>query len=72
MACALAGVAVVLPTASEAPKVDPSKPTILPMPDPASMHQVILPAREFVILNRLQDVTGTFGWVACGGQNEAL
>ena len=76
MACALAGVAAVaagcFSTASEAPKVDPSKPPIVPMPDPASMHQVILPAREFVILNRLQDVTGTFGWVACGGQNEAL
>ena len=76
MACALAGVALAaascFSTASEAPKIAPSKPPTVPMPDPASMQQVILPAREFVILNQLQDVTGTFGWVACGGQNEAL
>ncbi len=45
---------------------------MVPMPDPASMQQVILPAREFVVLNRLQDVSGGFGWVACGGQDEAL
>lgn len=42
------------------------------MSDPASMQQVIVPAREFVVLNQLQDATGMFGWVACGGQNEAL
>ena len=36
------------------------------------MSQVIQPAKEFVVLNQLQDVTGGFGWVACGGQNEAL
>lgn len=56
----------------EAPKAESSKPSIVPMPDAASMQQVIQPAREFVILNELQDATGTFGWVACGGQNEAL
>ena len=32
--------------------------------EPASMAQVILPAREFAVLNQLQDVTGIFGWVA--------
>lgn len=42
------------------------------MPDPASMQQVIDPAKEFVVLNRLQHVSGSFGWVACGGQGEAL
>ncbi len=42
------------------------------MPDPASLQQVLDPAREFVVLNRLQNVSGSFGWVACGGQNEAL
>jgi hypothetical protein len=53
-------------------KPESSKPLIVPMPDPASMQQVIDPAKEFVILNHLQDVSGTFGWVACGGQHEAL
>ncbi len=60
------------PTAPEKPNAESSNPPFVPMPDPASMQQVILPAREFVVLNRLQDVTGTFGWVACGGENEAL
>jgi hypothetical protein len=76
VACALAGIAAVVagcvPTVPETPKDDSSKPTVVPMPDAASMQQVIDPAKEFVVLNRLQDVTGTFGWVACGGQNEAL
>lgn len=76
MACALVGIAVVatscFSTASNAPTADSTKPSIVPLPDPASMQQVILPAKEFVVLNRLQDITGTFGWGACGGQNEAL
>lgn len=54
------------------PKAESSKPTMVPMPDPASMQQVIDPAKEFVILNNLQDVSGTFGWVACGDQDQAL
>jgi hypothetical protein len=74
--CASVGVLAVaagcFPIAPPAPKEDSSDPPIVPMPDEASMHQVILPAREFVILNQLQDVSGTFGWVACGGQHEAL
>jgi hypothetical protein len=66
-------VALTAACASTAPSApESSSPTIVPMPDPASMQQVILPAREFVILNRLQDVIGTFGWEACGDQNEPL
>jgi hypothetical protein len=76
LACALVGVVAVaagcFPMAPNTPEGDSSKPPIVPLPDPASMQQVIQPAREFVILNQLQDVTGTFGWVACGGQDEAL
>ena len=53
-------------------KPESSRPPMVPMPDPASMQQVIDPAKEFVILNNLQNVSGTFGWVACGGQDEAL
>ena len=45
---------------------------MVPLSDYGSMQQVIDPAKEFVILNQLRDVSGTFGWVACGGQNEAL
>jgi len=58
--------------APKTPEAGSSKPPIVPLPDEASMQQVIDPAKEFVILNQLQDVTGGFGWVACGGQNEAL
>lgn len=54
------------------PPSESSKTSIVPMPDPASMQQVIDPAKEFVVLNHLQDVSGSFGWVACGGQDEAL
>ena len=57
--------------APKMPKAESSAP-IIPLPDEASMQQVIDPAKEFVILNQLQGVTGGFGWVACGGQNEAL
>jgi hypothetical protein len=66
---ALAGCASLRPNI---PKEESSKPAIVPMPDQASIQQVIDPAKEFVVLNQLQDVTGSFGWVACGGQNEAL
>ena len=76
LACALIGIVAVaagcVPMAHERPKDESSKPTVVPLPDPASMQQVIDPAKEFVILNQLQDVSGTFGWVACGGQDEAL
>ena len=76
LACALVGIVAVaagcFPMAPKMPKAESSKPTIVPLPDEASMQQVIDPAKEFVILNQLQDVTGGFGWVACGGQNEAL
>lgn len=76
LACALIGVVAVaagcFPMKPPMPKEDSSKPSIIPMPDEASMQQVIDPAREFVILNQLQDVSGGFGWVACGAQNEAL
>ena len=58
--------------APKMPEAESSKPPIVPLPDEASMQQVIDPAKEFVILNQLQDVSGGFGWVACGGQNEAL
>jgi hypothetical protein len=71
--CALAGVvAAVAAGCGSAPSAQSSAPSFEPMPDPASMQQVILPAREFVILNRLQDVIGTFGWVDCGGQDGPL
>lgn len=73
--CALAVAAVVAGCSSllpQTPTSEPSKPSIVPMPDPASMQQVIDPAREFVVLNQLQNVSGSFGWVACGGQDEAL
>ena len=76
LACALVGIVAVaagcFPMAPTTPKAESSKPPIVPLPDEASMQQVIDPAKEFVILNQLQDVTGGFGWVACGGQNEAL
>ena len=76
LACALVGIVAVaagcFPMAPKMPEAESSKPTIVPLPDEASMQQVIDPAKEFVILNQLQDVTGGFGWVACGGQNEAL
>ncbi len=76
LACALIGIVAVaagcVPMAPEKPKEDSPKPSMVPLPDPASMQQVIDPAKEFVILNRFQDVSGTFGWVACGGQDEAL
>jgi hypothetical protein len=76
LACALIGIVTVaagcVPMAPEGPKEESSKPAIVPLPDEASMQQVIDPAKEFVILNQLQDVSGTFGWVACGGQDEAL
>lgn len=76
LACALIGIVAVatgcFPMKPPMPKEDSSKPSIVPMPDEASMQQVIDPAKEFVILNQLQDVSGTFGWVACGAQNEAL
>ena len=64
---ALAGCASLRPNI---PKQELSKQAIVPMPDQASIQQVIDPAKEFVVLNQLQDVTGSFGWVACGGQNE--
>lgn len=74
-ACAVVGIVAVLagcsPTAPGTSE-EASTPSMIPMPDPASMQQVIQPAKEFVILNQLQDVSGGFGWVACGGQNETL
>jgi hypothetical protein len=76
LACTLVGIVAVaagcFPMAPTMPKAESSKPPIIPLPDEASMQQVIDPAKEFVILNQLQDVSGGFGWVACGGQNEAL
>lgn len=71
--CSLA-VAALVACAPSTPQAadDPARPSIMPMPDPASLQQVIDPAKEFVVLNRLQDVSGTFGWVACGGRDEAL
>ena len=68
-ALALSGCDSLMP---KVPQGDSSKPAMVPMPDQASIQQVIDPAKEFVVLNQLQDLTGTFGWVACGGQNEAL
>jgi hypothetical protein len=68
--CTLA-VVVAVAGCSSASQQSPSKPSFVPMPDPASIQQVIDPAKEFVVLNRLQDVSGSFSWVACGGQDEA-
>ncbi len=76
LACAVVFIVAVVagcfPMAPKMPKEDSSKPPIVPLPDPASMQQVIDPAKEFVVLNQLQDPSGGFGWVACGGQDEAL
>lgn len=66
---ALAGCSSALPPS---PQAGPSTPSFVPMPDPASIQQVLDPAKEFVVLNRLQDVSGSFSWVACGGQDQAL
>ncbi len=72
--CTLAAAAFLAGCSSSSPDParDPTQPSMVPMPDPASMQQVIDPAKEFVVLNHLQDVSGSFGWVACGGQEEAL
>ena len=60
LACAIVGAAAMVagcvPTAPETPNEESSSMPFVPMPDPASMQQVILPAREFVVLNQLQDV----------------
>ncbi len=76
LACALVGVAVAVAgchsTAPNVPQQESSSRAIVPMPDQASMQQVIDPAKEFLVLNRLRDVSGVFGWVACGRPDEAL
>jgi hypothetical protein len=60
------------PTLPNFPNPGPPDPPIVPLSDDASMKQVIEPAKQFAQLNELEDVSGGFGWVACGGQNEAL
>lgn len=75
VACTLAMVVAVAGCSSplfQSPQASPSEPPFVPIPDPASMQQVIDPAKEFVVLNHLQDVSGSFAWVACGGQDEPL
>ncbi len=65
-------VAGCFPMMPKMPRPGPPDPPVVPLSDEASMKQVIDPAKEFVRLNQLEDVSGGFGWVACGGQNEAL